>query len=782
MKKRVISIIMILAVLISVMPFNGRVSMAASPTSRYYISFCDTILNFEEETLMTNGTILAESDVLCSALGLGHGLNNETNTLTVTNDNTTVIFTADSEAAWVNGDEKALSAAPVVKNGKYMIPAVFLAESFGYKTYYSTNLQKRLAIFPDYSPEAYANLQSIEENCYSEKLIDWIVNLYDPESGGFYFKKSSKDTVGFLPDRESTANCIGMLNTLGVVNKNKPSEFLTGEMKEKMIAFARQYYNPQDGFWYELPWGKYINESKRAYESSGASQVLRMFGATAVPKTASLASIEPIVANDNNLCDECFEEENAIATLNAEDISERYASLENFQAWLDSLSFSSVYSTGSLLLTNLGSIRSAGNEYYDCVIDFINAHMNPRTGFFSAIDPETGDWIDQVNYDSMSGTYKVSAVYGESYYASLGGRYVTIPYFDKLMDSTMTVMLSDETGWHACDLANPWVLIKNAKYSQKDVLGNPAYKAALDRFYEKLPELLKDTEEKILALLCEDGSYSYYADCGAGGNKGVLQGLNLREGEMSGASMVVSLRNGMYGALGLPVPTLFDGKIGPGDIKQKLMAVQPTKKIIPAAKYNRSFDDQPIGDLPKDIGIRYSGDVDICNDPVEGHGKSIKITSDGTLSPVVYFDVGSTGSKGFTVQYDIRFEPVSGNNSYMISTIGSWDTAVWVAFRKYDSHNRFIRTTDTSKWLCNNSGDWWGTYHTIKIVYKPDCNTATTEYYLDGVLKDTSTYYRNGYSEMRPTKDVSYVEFRADHKTPFVGYIDNFKFRENPIA
>ena len=250
--------------------------------------------------------------------------------------------------------------------------------------------------------------------------------------------------------------------------------------------------------------------------------------------------------------------------------------------------------------------------------------------------------------------------------------------------------------------------------------------------------------------------------------------------------MIVSVRKQLYNVLGLPLPELFDGKIGPEYVKEKITALPPTKKIEPLKKCDFSFDDMETGNLPNGNAapFRYTGNIEIVNDPIEGHGKSIRITADGKTSPVIYFDVGSSGSRGFTLQFDIRFEPVDGDNLYMISEIGSWDTAVWTSYRKTDGYCRFIKNTidgSGKQWLCNNKGNWWSTYRTIKIEYIPECCGATTKYYINGKLVGTGTYYANGYPQMRPSKDISYVSFRSDHLSPFVGYIDNFKFRENPI-
>ena len=492
MKNKFISLTVVFVFLFSLIGTLKQNVQAFYNTSLYYISFCDTVLNFDENPVRTNGSVLAQADILCEYMGAELSYNEEIGVIIIKKDSVQIELCIDSLTAKVNGHEETLLSAPIVKNNHVMIPAEFVAEKFGYNAYYTTNFQKRLSIDPKPTPEILDALSQIENECFSEKLVDWIINLYDPQLGGFYFKKSSKDTKGFLPDRESTANCIGMLKSLGVVGDN-PKEWMTDEMIDKMTEFAREGYNPEDGFWYELPWGKYVNEGKRGYESSGAGQVLRYLGKSVVPQTSSVSlnsyemqNIPDEEFNPDYLPEDIEKSVEAEVKLMEMSVAKRYATLENFRLWLDSLSISNVYTTGSLLLTNLGSVRSAGDEYFDCLMEYIDKHMNPRTGFFSKIDPETGDWIDEINYDAMSGTYKISAIYAESYYASLKGRYYTMPYFDKLLENTMNVMLSSESGWHACDLANPWSLIKNARYSQKDVLGNPAYKAALENYYKKL--------------------------------------------------------------------------------------------------------------------------------------------------------------------------------------------------------------------------------------------------------------------------------------------------------
>ena len=48
---------------------------------------------------------------------------------------------------------------------------------------------------------AYRELYSI----FDEELIEWVANLYDPITGGYYYSNAARDNEGFLPDLGRTA-------------------------------------------------------------------------------------------------------------------------------------------------------------------------------------------------------------------------------------------------------------------------------------------------------------------------------------------------------------------------------------------------------------------------------------------------------------------------------------------------------------------------------------------------------------------------------------------------
>ena len=51
---------------------------------------------------------------------------------------------------------------------------------------------------------------------YDTNIIIWLANLYDKDEGGFYFSNSARDTIGYLPDVESTAMAFKLMDDGGL--------------------------------------------------------------------------------------------------------------------------------------------------------------------------------------------------------------------------------------------------------------------------------------------------------------------------------------------------------------------------------------------------------------------------------------------------------------------------------------------------------------------------------------------------------------------------------------
>ena len=52
---------------------------------------------------------------------------------------------------------------------------------------------------------------------WDENVYKWLASLWDGEAGGFYYSISARDNEGFYPDRESTAQALNSLESLGIM-------------------------------------------------------------------------------------------------------------------------------------------------------------------------------------------------------------------------------------------------------------------------------------------------------------------------------------------------------------------------------------------------------------------------------------------------------------------------------------------------------------------------------------------------------------------------------------
>ena len=77
----------------------------------------------------SNGTTLVPLRVVSENLGAKVDWNQQTKTVTITQDATTINLTLGSKIAKVNGEEKTLNLAPQIKNSTTMVPIRFVSEN-----------------------------------------------------------------------------------------------------------------------------------------------------------------------------------------------------------------------------------------------------------------------------------------------------------------------------------------------------------------------------------------------------------------------------------------------------------------------------------------------------------------------------------------------------------------------------------------------------------------------------------------------------------------------------
>ena len=87
------------------------------------------------------GMIMAPVSLFSSELGISVDYNEESGTVILSRENTTVTFTVDDTEAQLNSRNVTLDAPPVLKDGEVYVPLRFAAENFGYELTWNSEEQ-----------------------------------------------------------------------------------------------------------------------------------------------------------------------------------------------------------------------------------------------------------------------------------------------------------------------------------------------------------------------------------------------------------------------------------------------------------------------------------------------------------------------------------------------------------------------------------------------------------------------------------------------------------------
>ena len=374
----------------------------------------------------------------------------------------------------------------------------------------------------NYDPEVVNAVKSYMSIYDGEKLMKWLINLFDPSicvckdlygeeeclkekdpdnapdyckfcgTGGFYFSNSARDTVGFLPDVESTLQALGLLAALGMGSDY--ATLLPEWMGEKIAAFTYNLQDP-DGFFYHPQWGKDIATSRRSRDFNWSRNILEKYKVdskypmvgdveaasgelTGRFGSSTVTAVSKVVAVESELL-----------------VPDHLKTLDAFKDYLENyLDFEkAAYPAGNELGSQSAQITARGPEYVDAMFEHMDKKQNPENGL----------WHTESNYYGINGLMKISGIY-KSY-----GR--TINYADKAALACFDAIMSEQNPSGIVDIWNAWVAIsyvlENIRLFSED---GEAAEAELRAFViSNSADAIMATRDKTVKFVRDDGSYSY---------------------------------------------------------------------------------------------------------------------------------------------------------------------------------------------------------------------------------------------------------------------------------
>ena len=408
---------------------------------------------------------------------------------------------------------------------------------------------------------------------FSDDLVEWFANLYDPVIGGFYYSNSARNTDGYLPDVESTAQALGFLTSSGITNNL--AEFIPEEMQKQMVSFVKSLQSPENGHFYHPQWGKELTDKSPARlgrDVGNATRILAYFGAKPTydapngTKGENPIGVAPAASLTERLSASSVSAVSKVIATSDAGVESHLLNEENFRSFLkkyDAKIKTDAYWVGNefeSMATQIVArdkvLKERGEKYSLAKIatDWFTSHLDPETGLWEPYEDN--------EYDCVNGILKISSAYTKMGYE--------VPGALNLMDYAIRAITSDADPHHVCCVLNTWyaltVLTQNLRDHSPTAEADIA--ALRARYIETFPEMVNATFEKF-SLFVKDtgtsaGAFSYFQTKTSNTSQGLQVALdNTNEGDVNTSYICTSGVMGhiwdFIGASTVPLYTTSDG-------------------------------------------------------------------------------------------------------------------------------------------------------------------------------------------------------------------------------
>lgn len=619
--------------------------------------------------------------------------------------------------------------------------------------------------------EVLAALQALYTIYDGEGLVSWVANLYDPDicvckgyygeetcsntqwchTGGFYFSNSGRDTVGFLPDVESTLQALNLIGSCGITKGLGGSydKIIPEWMADQIVDFVLNLQDP-DGYFYHPQWGKNISSSRRGRDLTWSMNILKKYKVSPKYDTIYDASNDESLATSAKLssplgASKVVAVSRVVATESETLIPDHLKTPEAFRDFLNAQDIrNNSYGVGSNLSAQGDQIVARGPEYGEILINWLNENQY-----------ENGTWHHTLGYDAINGVMKISGSYSRWK--------AEMPRAESTVRAAFASIDTEEKADGVVDVWNAWVAATKVLDNIKSYGENGVAKAAEIRasLMPYLDEAILATREKLTVFLKKDGSFVYQA---TGFTSGVSMGQPVAvkgtdEGDLN-ATLIASCNTISYifqfmemSSLAVPIALS----------KERMLFLDIIENLPPVNKDSEmtdipdpfDFDSDEVGETPADV---YNGSAGgdmtllVAKDPrgdgnvahlqsSAGKSDSITVNASGPIKNVtgmVYeteMCINSASQKDGVFRLEFG-QAGDSKNIYRISFKTSSSS-----IEMYD-----CSANDAKKRVTNHLADLeYGQWFKLRVeVYTGDHDSFRAKVFLDGkLLAISDNYYDN---------------------------------------
>ncbi len=612
---------------------------------------------------------------------------------------------------------------------------------------------------------------------YSDSLLSWLADLYDPVTGAFYYSNSGRNTEGYLPDIEATFHALSMIESSGMIDhlganfKNLPEWFL-----KKMAIWVKDMQDP-NGYFYHPQWGKELTDTKpnrRGRDLSYGSAIMQAGGLTPTYDTPSgwrgdytlsdgtkvdkygNSIVSPTSAITAKLSVGVVKAVSKIVPT-AGAYSAHLQSAASLKAYLDTLDIrNDSYSVGNMLSNQVGEIKQRDKELGGSLIPIIEQwlykNQNPKNGMWewrSDSDPSYSD------YDGVDGILKLLTVFN-----GLGIEYPNpIPATESIVKSIYT----EDAPPSVCQPYNAWYamedLFKNLRAHSKNLSEtNRVISEIVARLRADAPNLIKHTADKVAIFIKQDSSSSFAPTQSSATSQGMRVAVpQTNEGDTNATLInTFGTLNHMFNVLGWSEPSMF----GKGDYYLFMDRIENLGEIIKDEEPPLEpidFESDTLNQTPGTVSLEKcnsSGDKVVIEDPTgssKGNVFKFESTPDGHDSLFLPCQNANLTASCYIFESDLYF---STEQEGYFSRIYI-DTSYTIGIVIYDGVIHFIDTTSTGTnrfeqdlGFTAKLEEWFN----LRIeYYAGDVETVRMKIYLNGECVAVSDSFNDeGYGVPRP--------------------------------
>ena len=399
--------------------------------------------------------------------------------------------------------------------------------------------------------EAAEELATLTSMMSGTEIYEWVVELYDPEVGAFYYSLSARDHYGFLPDLESSEHALGLTRLIGLYGGSDTRAIcLTAEQQAKYTSWLQSLQNGADGRFYHYQWGPNVNNARAGRDQGNAISALYNYGYVggntvlfdnlAAGKTGSATRVTlPLATSTVSAVSRVI-----MASVDATVNQNRFNSDADFKAYLDAELENrngDFYNLGNYVVAEASDIKARGRAA--ACIEWFDAKQNTATGL----------WGDGVSYVTVSALMKIGALYN--------GLGYEIKYADLAFESALEAAMSDE-------YAAAIVYVYNPLYAMSDLITNVSRygsdKTLLDTVRAGIDKagLIRATASKLEKFKKGDGGFSYQINNTITQSQGVTVSLGTAESDANATTIALQTRNFLFTVLGAPEIALLPSNVG----------------------------------------------------------------------------------------------------------------------------------------------------------------------------------------------------------------------------